>query len=344
MVDNECKDCTKLSSTNKSLIVVLVGLAVLVFVVLQPTVRKFLTKYNTRSLRARAKHMFSFFQYVTLLPVIYSVPFPASYITFLDMFAFVNLSVVQIFSVGCITGWGYHANLVSACLFPLVFLFVLVMGAKVYVVVTKKSWAGKQTLSLFLMFLWCFFPYITNIILQAFNCEKFENGDSLLRIDFSIDCNSSTHQSYQSFAWAMVFVYPLGTPCLFLLAMWPHRAELSDPVRRELPQAKCRHLAFFCSEYKGSQLHWEILELVRKVLLNGFLLLASQGSLLQLEAAAIISLLYVLVVLLVRPMRQLQNNYLVAFISLMLLLSYKASQLQNIGGHQRLCCLIQAGL
>ena len=330
MVDSQCQDCTELSSTNKSLVVILIGLGLLFIAVFQPTVRKFIAKFNTRSTRAKGKHLFNFFQCVTLLPVIYSVPFPSSYITFLDLFAFVNLSIVQIFSVGCIKGWGYHANLVSVCLLPVAVLFVLAIAGKLYSAVTKKSWTAKQTFGLFLMFLWCFYPYITNIILQAFNCETFDNGVSLLRLDFAINCDSSTHQWYQSFALAMIFVYPVGTPCLFLSAMWPYRKELSDPVKRELPQAKGRHLSFFCSDYQGSQWYWEIVELGRKALLNGFLLLVSQGSLLQLELAAVISFLYIMAVLHIHPMRQLHNNYLVAFISFMLLLTYKASQLLKI--------------
>lgn len=42
------------------------------------------------------------------------------------------------------------------------------------------------------------------------NCERFDNGDLLLRADFSVDCESRESQSMRGFAGLMIIVYPIG--------------------------------------------------------------------------------------------------------------------------------------
>ena len=68
-------------------------------------------------------------------------------------------------------------------------------------------------------------------------------------------------------------------------------------------------------------------------MLNGFLILVAQGSLLQLTLAMVVSLLYFGVILLLLPMHELTNSYFVSFTSLMLFFTYLIShQLKVEGG------------
>ena len=66
--------------------------------------------------------------------------------------AFVNINVIQIFSVGCISGFDFHSELVVICVVPLVVLVMLAVGCMFYELVTKK-FARKRALALFLLFL-----------------------------------------------------------------------------------------------------------------------------------------------------------------------------------------------
>jgi hypothetical protein len=97
----------------------------------------------------------------------------------------------------------------------------------------------------------CIYPLICNRIFEVFSCEKFDNGERLLRADYSIDCDLEKHKSFQALAGIMIAVYPIGVLVLFYCALAPHAAELSDVVARESKSAKSRHLAFFSMDYKG---------------------------------------------------------------------------------------------
>ena len=85
-------------------------------------------------------------------------------------------------------------------------------------------------------------------VCSAFNCEDFDDGSdegiSLLRSDYSIDCRSPEHDSYVSLAYFGVFMLPIGVPCFMLASLWPHRKELADTASRKSARAKSRHLSF----------------------------------------------------------------------------------------------------
>ena len=110
-------------------------------------------------------------------------------------------------------------------------------------------------------------------------------------------------------AWvATIVVYPIGVLLLFYCAMVPYAAELSDVVARESKSAKSKHLAFFSMDYKGKYWYWELIELARKLVLNGVVVLCNQGTILQLAIALVIVMLHMILVLRAKPMRYKSNN------------------------------------
>ena len=152
------------------------------------------------------------------------------------------------------------------------------------------------------------FPLICNRIFEVFACEKFDNGQRLLRADYSIDCDSEKHKNYERLAGVMIAVYPIGVLVLFYSAMRPYAAELSDVVARESKSAQSKHLAFFSMDYKGKYWYWELIELARKLVLNGFVVLCNQGTILQLTIALVVVMLHMILVLRSKPMRYKSNN------------------------------------
>ena len=45
-------------------------------------------------------------------------------------------------------------------------------------------------------------------------CEGFDDGSSYLKADYSIDCASGEYTALLAYAFVMLVVYPIGTPCL----------------------------------------------------------------------------------------------------------------------------------
>ena len=47
--------------------------------------------------------------------------------------------------------------------------------------------------------------------------------------DYSIDCGSPEHQSYDLFATALLLVFPIGTPLVTGIMLWRSRDRINPP-------------------------------------------------------------------------------------------------------------------
>jgi hypothetical protein len=167
-----------------------------------------------------------------------------------------------VFHLQCIDGdWNFHSSLTLAIVAPVVFGFSLLLFVAIssFVLSAQKfRQMKKNAVKWFLIFLYCVYPIVSNYVISTFNCEVFDDGTAnkieLLRADFSIDCSSDIHNNYKRIAYFGIVLYPIGVPCGMLLALWPHRKELSDVASRKSQYAKSRHLSFFSADYKGTAL------------------------------------------------------------------------------------------
>ena len=88
---------------------------------------------------------------------------------------------------------------------------------------------GSQSDRFFLLFL--LYPGSSVKIFNAFLCVSFsgegEDGESFLRVDFSIDCNSTMYKGFmQPYAVAMLFIYPIGVPLYYGLTLFRNHEDL----------------------------------------------------------------------------------------------------------------------
>ena len=65
-------------------------------------------------------------------------------------------------------------------------------------------------------------------------CEDLDNGDSFLKLDYSIDCNGADQSSITGFALLMMLVYPIGVPLFYGYLMHLNSKELHHLRRKEL--------------------------------------------------------------------------------------------------------------
>ena len=76
-------------------------------------------------------------------------------------------------------------------------------------------------------------------IFQTFDCEKFDGGvegkQQVLRIDYSVDCNSKKHQAYSAYAYFCVVVYVLLVPCAMVFCRRRQAARDSDATLVSFP-------------------------------------------------------------------------------------------------------------
>ena len=71
---------------------------------------------------------------------------------------------------------------------------------------------AEQLLTFNFVLVYLLFPSNSAAIFATFQCEELDDPDqsSFLRIDFAVDCNTSSHRGAVAYAALMVLVYPIG--------------------------------------------------------------------------------------------------------------------------------------
>ena len=133
-----------------------------------------------------------------------------------------------------------------------------------------------------------------------------------LQTDLSVVCErlGSTHYAPRdiiSAALATIVVWGGCVPLLYASLLYRARASLE---RRHAPTQLSRSLGFLVDGYNPGYFWWELIELLRKLLLTGFLALLQPGSLLQLFCAIIVALVIFAIELYVRPYDSLVKTFL----------------------------------
>ena len=125
-------------------------------------------------------------------------------------------------------------------------------------------------------------------------CVDIDNKScpSYLRSDYSVECFTGAYNNFVVLAFFMLF-YVVGFPLIKLFLLWKYHPEesqsnFSDQEGNEVQAA----LSFPYENYCLNSWFWEILELVRKIILTSVLVLIGSGSRTDLGVASIMSGLY----------------------------------------------------
>ena len=114
--------------------------------------------------------------------------------------------------------------------------------------------------------------------IDYFKCNYFDEAEedlgerkAWLYKDYSIDCYSTRYINYKFYAGAMILVYHVGIPLVYYLLLDQRRDILSND--KELAKEKAKnfpnicHLMFLVESYKPEYYYFEVIEVVRRLLL-----------------------------------------------------------------------------
>jgi hypothetical protein len=282
----------------------------------------------------KLKILLGFFMVAPKVPRVYAVVLPAEVKRILEMFEIViDLNVLKA-PLSCLGFGSYISRLtfwmVSPAFTALVMLLVaLFTHADLSI---RTHGAGECVLRVLeraapwiLRMLFLAYPVVTNIAFSVFACYEFENGDEWLIADVSVQCGQSEHQKAISLATAAVVLYPAGLwfGCLVLLVSasgairdgTPNRLSIASvrpndeceatpdgrsglPRALLTPRASClaSTQGFLHSEYKPLFYWWELMEMVRRLLLVGVAVFyPPRGSLAQIGMGAMLCAIYLFV-------------------------------------------------
>ena len=162
-----------------------------------------------------------------------------------------------------------------------------------------------------LRLLFLIYPLVTNVAFEAWPCYEFraesdavdgeggEGGEgaeggraveAYLKADVDVRCGSDEHGTTQATAWVAILLYAFGMIALngSLLFLARHAISTGRHVT-----SLSRAIRFLHSEFEPRFFWWELVEMLRRLVLVGLMVLM-QGSTMQLLAGILFSLVFLL--------------------------------------------------
>ncbi|KAJ8040820.1 hypothetical protein HOLleu_15223 [Holothuria leucospilota] len=132
---------------------------------------------------------------------------------------------------------------------------------------------------------------------------------SLLRADYSIDCNTSTHRKYEIASY-VASVYVIGFPAALLYLLWRNYSVNIQCNDTSASSGNPRWFRFLCENYKDRFWFWEIIELVRKMSQTFVVILFGWSSSLSITVSLILAVIFLCLHASYSPMRDKFEHYL----------------------------------
>ena len=161
------------------------------------------------------------------------------------------------------------------------------------------------------------YPLVTNVAFDAFPCHKLAEGD-FLKADVSIQCGSSQHDDAISLAWAAIAIYPIGL--LALSAALLYRARKA--ILSHQPTAFAVAIGFLYKEYDVLFFWWELIEMLRRLVLVGLMVVVESGRMMQLAIATMLAIMFLFFQLMASPYSDSRDNFLASTTSFSIVLCF----------------------
>lgn len=184
----------------------------------------------------------------------------------------INLDIGFMLSYSCLVTVDFYGRLLVATIMPL-FMLVALVGS--YYVGKKRNRGcdiaksvgqhHHQSAALFLAF-WVY-SSVSYTIFQTFSCDELDNGMANLRADYSLECSTTLHSKFKTYALVMVGVYPIGIPLIFAVCLARNRSDLIKAEREALPHLDSMHTLW--TAHKPSRYWFELVECTRRISLIG---------------------------------------------------------------------------
>ena len=202
---------------------------------------------------------------------------------------------------------------------PLVMLIASVSsGAMLWAASRRRGdtfWVHKAllaTLRPVLLISFCAYPIVASVAFQAFACEPLEDVSMrYLPPDYSLECGpegepTDEYKRLTNVAIVAIILYPVGISVTTALLLYIARVPLRAGLSTDFTQA----ISFLHEEYELTFFWWELVEQLKKLLLVGFAVFITPGSLSQLVFGLLVGLFFFLFTIECRPYLHSSDNSL----------------------------------
>lgn len=265
--------------------------------------------------------------------VVANVTFPGIYQRFLDGVNFLNFDFSWMLSVGCVVNIDTHVRLLIFTLTPIAVMSLL--GAT-YAIGVKRSDGSADAIrhilhkhiSMALFVTVLVYSSVSSTVFQMFSCDDLEDGNTYLRVDYRIHCDSPKHRALQIYSGFMIFLYPLGIPAIYGVLLYRTRHLLQTETSRA-HSVRAQWTSELWSPYRPSRFYYEVIECGRRIMLTGALVFIYPNTAAQIAVALMVSFTFAIISEGLAPYKSIWDAWLsraghvVVFTSLFLALLLK---------------------
>ena len=169
----------------------------------------------------------------------------------------------------------------------LLFPCLVCVSGSAYVFAKKTKFRAKYTKEslwtqlITIVFLVAFTLYtgVSTRIFQLFKCRQIQDK-WYLEADFSIDCNDNEYVTHVVFAFFFVYIYVVGLPLVEGVILWRNRRNLyaNDCVDAVVQRRMEKEFGSIYAQYNPNTYFFDVIDLVRRLLLTGGLILMGNES------------------------------------------------------------------
>ena len=212
--------------------------------------------------------------------------------------------------LACLGLGGYPQLLRFWMSLPAVLIACILLGAVGTIRMRRRQLtvAGlvELALPLTLRVLFLIYPIITNVAFDGFPCYKFSDGSQYLKADLSVSCNDDEYVwVVLPMVWTAIIIYPIGLIVLNAALLFCARSAIME--RRETMLS--RATAFLHKEYESHLFWWELVEMLRRFVLCGLMVIVYNGTILQLVLGTVIAGVMLFFQAQASPFKNIDDDY-----------------------------------
>ena len=290
-------------------------------------------KLNIGGILMKLKLFLGFVQCVSFFPVTFgSVPFPTDFLNlgrFLQLF---SIDLASLLGNACDFSTGYYASFMfSFILFPIVIGGALVSYGVIRLrqklnpsKVNYTTESARTRLYSFLFFIvYSIYTGVATKMFILFKCEEIQ-GTWYLMADYRITCYDDEYNQYRTLAVLGILVYVFGIlfgilGLLFYNKKYLHEANCpEDEMYKHLQMVK--QFGSIYEDYTENNFYFDLVDLARRLLLTGGLILVGEQSNTQIFLGALLCVIWLMLVTVRRPYAAYWDNILSIVLSLQLVL------------------------
>ena len=295
----ECDRCEEPNLTSFTPLIAALCTFVVLLLASVCVVRRFAHRFSLAGkLALKLKVLISTYQIVGTFTWTLGTAFPSFYTEVVNIFLFMSFDITDLIpAFDCIYRSDYLAELCVVTGFPLVLVALIVLYWKVARYFSsdeaKKHKIHTRCIQAVILVTFLVYTPVASKIFRALRpCDEFKDiGTAYMPEDYTIVCDTPEHTTVVSVAYAMLVIYCVGIPVFYAALLWPKRRDIQRQcdlvnlgdkrtVKTEAElanlDAKLLSVSFLFQSYW--YWWWELVEVLRKVVLAGIIALIGPGS------------------------------------------------------------------